>query len=425
MRARTVRRLLWVLGFGCLWLPVCDDPPLQTGAYLQDVTATSAIVSMINPSPVRLRCRVVDDQGAEVGVVDSGDARRRHALRISGLSPGAHYRYQLLDQAGQLRDEGDFRTASTDDAAPVRFAFVGDSGGQPWWVWLQDAPILHLPARWQWLPTSSVVTEIGARIAAFQPDFLLHLGDVIYPWGMHAHYSSGFFRPFGEVLRHAPVYPVLGNHDVMDAGGMQLLANFQLPDAGVTGDGRMFSVAHGAVRVIGLDCNADLGGTLFTAEHPAYALLQRELRTRTEPWIVVVTHFPMRSGSRQRDRGDLLVSMLPLLQSGGVSLYLSGHDHCYQRFGGMAPGDLPLIVSGAGGKSLYEVHPHPRAAVLQSQYHWCSAEVTPERLRVRAHSLGGDLIDTVDVPRLAGEQLEAVRKINPGRAQRIEILAGR
>ena len=34
-----------MLGFGCLWLPVCDDPPLQTSAYLQDVTTDSAVVA--------------------------------------------------------------------------------------------------------------------------------------------------------------------------------------------------------------------------------------------------------------------------------------------------------------------------------------------------------------------------------------------
>lgn len=414
-----------MLGFGCLWLPVCDDPPLQTGAYLQDVTTTSAVVAMITAAPTELRCRVLDDQGAEVAVASGDGPRRHHALRISGLQAGRHYSYRVLGAGDRPLDAGDFSTAPEDDAAPVRFAFVGDSGGQPWWVWLQDAPILYLPARWQWLPTRSEVTEIGARIAAFQPDFLLHLGDVIYPWGRNAHYSSGFFRPFGEVMRHAPAYAVLGNHDVMDADGVQFLANFHLPDAGVTGDGRLFSFARGAVRVIGLDCNPDLGGTLFTAEHPAYALLERELAACTEPWIIVVTHFPMRSGSRQRDRGDLLVSMLPMLQKRGVSLYLSGHDHCYQRFGGLAPGQLPLIVSGGGGKSLYEVHPHPLAAVLQSQYHWCGAEVADGRLRVRAHSLQGDLIDTVEVPLPSGEALQAIREGNPGRARRIEALAGR
>ncbi len=414
-----------MLGFGCLWLPVCDDPPLQTSAYLQDVTTDSAVVAMVTATPVELRCRVVDDQGGEVAVVSGGGPRRRHALRVSGLRPGEQYSYEVLTAGGEPCDAGAFRTAPNDDAAPVRFAFVGDSGGQPWWVWLQKAPLWYLPARWHWLPTRSEVTEIGARIAAFRPDFLLHLGDVVYPWGWNAHYSSGFFRPFGEALRHAPVYAVLGNHDVMDADGVQFLANFHLPDAGVTGDGRLFSFARGPVRVIGLDCNPDLGGTIFTVEHPAYALLERELSTCTEPWVVVATHFPMRSGSRQRDRGDLLVSMLPLLQARGVSLYLSGHDHCYQRFGDAATGQLPLIVSGGGGKSLYEVRPHPLAVVLQSQYHWCGAEVADGVLRVRAHSLQGGLIDTVEVPLPAGAALEGIRAGNPQRAGRIESLAKR
>ena len=67
------------------------------------------------------------------------------------------------------------------------------------------------------------MTRAGAAMAAYEPDFALHLGDVIYPKGLHAHYSSGFFRPFGELLRRSPFFPVLGNHDVVDAGGVQIL----------------------------------------------------------------------------------------------------------------------------------------------------------------------------------------------------------
>lgn len=425
VRVRVLRRLLWVLGFGCLWLPVCDDPPLRTEAYLQDVTARSAVVAMIAPAPVQLRCDVLTEDGVSVAAVTSAGERRRHNLQIAGLQPATRYRYQVVGGQGEVLSDGDFCTAPEDDAARVRFAFVGDSGGQPWWVWLQRAPLFHLPARWQWLPTDAEVTQIGARIAAYEPDFLLHLGDVVYPNGKHCHYSSGFFRPFADVLRRAPVYAVLGNHDVMEADGVQFLANFKLPAADVTGDGRMFSMAWGPVRIVGLDCNPYFGGGLFGPEHPAHAFLRHELATRTEPWIIVATHFPMRSGSRQMDRGDLLVSMLPMLQEWGASLYLSGHDHCYQRFGGGLDGSLPLIVSGGGGKSLYEVRPHPRAAVLQPQYHWCAVEAGAGMLTVRAHSVEGALIDTVQVPLSTGEALERIRLTNPGRAGRIEALARR
>ncbi|MCA8977078.1 MAG: metallophosphoesterase, partial [Planctomycetes bacterium] len=237
MPAWLIRRLLWCLGFGCLWLPVLDDPPLRSGVYLQDVGVDHVTVAMITAAPCQLRCTVRDATGRIIAAVDGPPDRRRHALEVGGLEAGTAYDYEVVADGVSVGD-GRFHTPPADDMAPVKFAVLGDSGKVPWWVWLQTSPIGHWPARWQWLPTASDVTGIGAAIAAYQPDFLLHLGDVIYPWGQHCHYSPGFFRPFGEVLRHAPCYMVLGNHDVMDAGGLQAIENFHLPKNDVTGDER-------------------------------------------------------------------------------------------------------------------------------------------------------------------------------------------
>ena len=44
MRTRWFRRGLWLVGFGCLWLNVLDDPPLWTEPYLQDVSGDGATV---------------------------------------------------------------------------------------------------------------------------------------------------------------------------------------------------------------------------------------------------------------------------------------------------------------------------------------------------------------------------------------------
>jgi hypothetical protein len=131
----------------------------------------------------------------------------------------------------------------------------------------------------------------------------------------------------------------------------------------------------------------------------------------------------MRSASRQRDRGDLLLSLAPVIGEAQVSLYLSGHDHCYQRFRPESPGGPPLLVSGGGGKSLYEVRPHVRAEVLESAYHWCSAEARGARLTVTAHALGGGQLDRLELSLPSGEHLERLRLRLPERAARIDALA--
>lgn len=423
MRPKTVRRLLWLLCFGCLWLPVLEPPPLRSGAYVQDVRADAAVVALITAQPVRVRCEAVAGDGRRIpaqpaGSQDPVERRRRHAFQLRELRPGETCHYLLRDDAGRLLDQGSFRTPPANDRDPVRFAFVGDSGQQPWWVWLQRAPLFHLPACWEWLPVADSVAAISAKVAAAEPQFLLHLGDLIYPSGQHQHYGPGFFRPFADVLRRVPCYPVPGNHDVMDADGVQLLQNFILPEGSGGGGERCYSFAWGSLRVIVVDWNQEL-----VPEHPSLDFLRRELSRCAEPWVVVASHFPMRSASRQRDRADLLLHGLPVLQQFGVDLYLSGHDHTYQRFGrGSGPDDVPLIVSGGGGKDLYTVRPDPRVDVVQSRFHWCTVEVHGRSLVLRARDLADGVLDTLRLDRGSEAHLSRIRQVNPTRAARIAAL---
>jgi hypothetical protein len=376
---------------------------------------------MITASPAARSLRVRDAGGAEQRVGAAGAPARRHAFAIQGLRPDSVYEFEVLDAGEAAVDRGSFRTAPADDAVPVRFAVIGDSGGLPWWVWLQRSPLFHVPARLGWLPAAATVATAGRRIAAAQPRFVLHVGDLVYPWGNQQHYAPGFFDPFGDALRHAPFYVALGNHDVLDDEGRQALANFHLPHGELTGDERCYTFACGAVRVFVVDLNLTRDEDRVVDGHPSLEFLKRELPRHGEPWFVVASHFPMRSASRQRDRGDLLLAVLPLLKQHGVDLYLSGHDHTYQRFA--EDGGVVMVVSGGGGKSLYELHPHAQVRVAQSQYHWCSVEAKGRELTLRALAFDGALLDTVELQQpAAGERFERIRAVNAQRASRIAAL---
>jgi len=422
MRAAIVRCCLWVVGAGCLFVPVFDDPPLHSGAYLQDVGTDHAAVAIITRGAEVLGLEAVDAVGHALPALRDPAPCRRHLFALTALAAGTSYRYRVVDAAGAERDAGTLHTAPAGDDQPVHFAVVGDSGDQPWWVWLQRSPLFHLPARQDWLPPCDAVAGIGARIAAAKPDFVLHVGDIVYPWGHQAHYASGFFRPFAAALRDAPFWMVLGNHDILDDDGRQALANFALQHNDVTGDGRCFAFAWGPVRVIALDLGLqDPAADAVNADHPSRVYLEQQLAAATEPWLVVTSHFPIESASRQFDRPDLMLQLLPLLEQRGVDLYLCGHDHTYQRFGDGQ--GLVQVVSGGGGKDLYELRPDPRVRVAAKQHHWCAVEVNGRELRLRAHGLEGDLIDTVVLRKdPADPRLAAIRKSNPGRAARIDAL---
>lgn len=419
-RRRWLRRGLWLAAFGCLWINVCDDPPLRTDAYVLDATPNEAVVGLITAAPATSEMTVRDAAGAVVATAREAAPVRRHQLRAKGLQPASDYVYEV--RSGADRHAGVLRTPSAAPDAALRFAVLGDSGDQSRWVKLQRTPLWHWPARLGWLPDHGTVTAVGAELASWRPDFVLHLGDVIYPNGQYAHYMSGFFRPFAAVLRDAPVYAVLGNHDVMDASGRQLLGALRTREALARDGGRNFAVVRGPARILIVDCNDSYGGRRYEAGHPTHDFLQAELAAASEPWLVVASHFPMRSASRQRDRADLLLALMPQLVEHGVGLYLSGHDHCYQRFGESGGEEPVLVVSGGGGKDLYEVRPDARAQVLDPAFHWCAVEIAQGRMRVQARELGGRQIDAFEVKLPAGQTLARIARRNPTRAQRIERL---
>jgi acid phosphatase len=383
-------------------LPIAPEPPLRSGTYLQNVTTDGAVVARIDPAPRQLGIWVRE---GDRNVFEHGEpsAQRRHAFAITGLRPGSAYNWTMADLAtGDLVDEGVFATAPERDDAPVRFCAVGDSGHVPWWGWLQRLPLFHLPARWGWLPPSRQVAAIGRGLRQQAPDLWFHVGDVVYPRGEHRHWDVAFFRPFAEVLRTAPVYAVLGNHDAEHDGGRPLLANLVQPANDVTGDERLWSFAWGPVRFVGLDLLQPLH-----AGHPAVRFAARELAAAAEPWLVVIGHYPPFSASRQGDRQDLIEQLWPLLVAHGVDLMLCGNDHNYQAF--HADGEPLVVVTGGGGKSLYELRDHPRLRRALSVFEFVTVDVVRTKLTLRVIGTDGRVLDELVLDKAAQVQAGTLR----------------
>ena len=67
---------------------------------------------------------------------------------------------------------------------------------------------------------------MAALLGCLEPDLVLHTGDVVYPAGQERHYDRRFFAPYRNLIKTVPVFPVLGNHDVMRGDGTAFLENF-------------------------------------------------------------------------------------------------------------------------------------------------------------------------------------------------------
>ena len=70
------------------------------------------------------------------------------------------------------------------------------------------------------------------RVAANEPDFVLHTGDLVADGTKRAQWDL-FFAIERDLLAHAPLFPVLGNHEQQAALYFDFSAvHFHLPQAG-------------------------------------------------------------------------------------------------------------------------------------------------------------------------------------------------
>jgi len=397
-----------------LVVPVCGEPGASGSAYVQCVLPNSAVVCWAGPGAEELELQVAHPAAT---VARQLSAPERAEFRVDGLTPGGHSTWELRGpDGGPTRANGVIRTPPLDDRAEFRFALVGDSGGQPWWSSLRRAPVFHALARNGWLSPKGEVARIGAAMAAADPVFWLHAGDVIYPDPLNGSWDAGFFLPFAALGRTSPCFVALGNHDLMGDDGATVLGHFVLPGHERPDGERMYSFGWGPLRVCVLDTNGAFG-----PEHPSLSWLRAELAAATEPWLVVMGHHPVTSASRQGDRKDLVEHLAPELARAGVDLYFAGHDHTYQRM--RLEGGVRQVVSGGGGKSLYDLRDRPGMEAMSSTFHWCKVDVKGASLTLTAIGLDGATLDTfvLDHSVDAG-RLERIRAFQPGRAQRIDAL---
>ena len=52
---------------------------------------------------------------------------------------------------------------------------------------------------------------------------------MVYPRGAEKDYDKRFFAPYRALIEEVPIFPVLGNHDVLHRNGAAFLDNFHLP----------------------------------------------------------------------------------------------------------------------------------------------------------------------------------------------------
>jgi len=175
-------------------------------------------------------------------------------------------------------------------------------------------------------------------------DMYLHVGDMAYSTGKDSQFQTNFFEAYQPTLRNTVCWPAMGNHEGYTSRGKTELGPYfdayvcpKNGEAGgvPSGTENYYSFDFGRVHFISLNSH-DLD------RKPTAAMAQwlKEDLAKTSPkktdWLVAFWHHPpYTKGTHDSDRERRLIEMremiLPILESSGVDLVLTGHSHIYER----------------------------------------------------------------------------------------------
>ena len=322
---------------------------------------------------------------------------------ITDLQPSTDYTYRVSVNGSAVTPGGDwrFRTAGP---GPFNFVVLGDSGWDPDKTGNEEQYV------------------IAQSILSNQPSLVIHTGDVVY-YGSGGNggnidlYQRNYFNYYSSTMSSVPFFPTPGNHDYVNNLAPYLAVHALPSDTTPAADsGRYYSYDWGNVHFISLDAHGSLDAAVNSGG-PMLQWLEDDLRTTRKFWRVVYFHYPpFAAGPNMNDPHSAWVRqfVIPILETYGVQIALSGHEHSYQRsqpirkFNFVTPDiGTTYISSGGGGASLYPVFDYPVVACgkqcdtngtpIGSAHHYLRAEVRGTRMTIHAIRYDGVEIDSYTV----------------------------
>ena len=268
----------------------------------------------------------------------------KYSATLAGLPADSVVDYQVK-LAGKVVRQASFATHAT-AAKPIRFVMVGDLANG---MKQQNA--------------------IAFEISRVQPQFLVALGDIVYPTGRVSQYMDHFWSTYNQpqnpssatgapLMASVPFYAVLGNHDADThklADLPDALGAYHFFHAPLNGPGEgpwstpigkgpeavtfraavgtsfpalgTYSFDNGPAHFLVLDNN----GYANLESPKVREWIERDLRSSKARWKFVCFHAPMFHSSREHYGDQKLRLLEPLLESCGVDVTFAGHVHNYQR----------------------------------------------------------------------------------------------
>jgi len=293
---------------------ICRNPYLQNGASdsMTIMWRTDNFVSGI------IEFGETESYGNSVSSLEGN----LHEVKLTNLYADTKYFYKLTSD-GETKT-GWFRTfPNVLSDTPVTFSACGDT--RNYTSWLEDDNLTI--SEWQ---------------ANFNPYFNLNNGDIVSKGEpLTNSYWQAFFDTTSNLIAQSPVYVVTGNHDyngsTLSPGYAE---NFCFPTNGPASlSERVYSFDCGNVHVVCAEIHYDPSPYLPGSEQ--FTFITNDLATTKNPWKVFLVHNPIfdsgRSGvfsddSWARVRAtNMFIHYLPEFEKYELNLFISGHDHFYER----------------------------------------------------------------------------------------------
>jgi acid phosphatase type 7 len=217
----------------------------------------------------------------------------------------------------------------------------------------------------------AVHKKIISCIIPMKPLAVFHTGDLVYN-GKSDELWSIFNTIVGDLLKIAPMYPALGNHEL---GDLKIQQDLSLPN-----EGKWYSIDIQNIHFVVLDVESDFAKG---SEQNNWILQDLQHQPSGAKYTIVITHYPFYStGFHQTETAKLREELIPLFIQYGVDMVFSGHNHCYER---CFSDKIYYITTAGGGAPLYgQKKAEDYSQLYVKTYHFCALTQQHDSLFVTA-----------------------------------------
>lgn len=322
--------------------------------------------------------RVGETFAAKKERILKSDYYRWH-VRLTGLTQGREYRYKI----GGF--EGSFQVPQ--ESKVTKFLYLGD-------VQFQES----MEEYREW---GEMVKEVYQ--AHPDLDFAVIGGDLVNSPGELAQWEA--FLDECDVFAKLPLVTVAGNHEGVHSNyTYQKL--FALPDDAEEDQSgeEFYSLDFGNVRMLMMDSSflteerrQSMGKDAWAKEEQRVERwIRRESVDCQKPWLAAVIHHPV-YGMHDEDTVSPQIRRLwaPLLETGGVRIVFSGHQHLYQRTGPIH--GVVYLMGNSGQRESRFFHGNNLPEYTQQIYdrgaNYQIVEAGARRLKMTSYNKKGLVID--------------------------------